>query len=501
VVDNQAVASAILSLDSVFLNRDAKEGRMHMEYPAKIRRVALMIASMSSFLTPFMGSSINVAAPSIQGEFNIDTATVSWVATAYLLAAAMFLVPFGKIADIHGRKRIYRYGILIDTAATVFCAMSISAPWLISFRFLQGFGDAMIFGTSIAILIAVYPPKQRGKALGISTASAYIGLSIGPFLGGILTQNFGWRSAFIFIMILDLVIIVALFSLLKGEWVGAEGEKFDSIGSTLYGLTILTVIFGFTLLPSVLALWLIGAGVAGLLAFIIRESRTRYPVLDMKFFRHNATFAFSNLAALINYSATFAVSFLMSIYLQNVRGFDSQYAGLILVSQPIVMAVFSPLAGWISDRVEPRIVSSLGMAVTAGGLYFLSFTGVSTALSYIIASLMFLGLGFAFFSSPNTNAVMSSIDRNYYGVASATLGTMRLVGQSLSLGIATMFFSLVIGGVLPFDSGYPALLTESMKLLFATFAVLCFIGIFASLARGKVRGKRSSLEASPKMKN
>ncbi len=469
-----------------------------MEYPARIRRSALLIASMSSFLTPFMGSSINVAAPLIQYEFSIDTVTLSWVATAYLLAAAMFLVPLGKIADIHGRKRIFKYGILIDTIASLLCAASISAPLLISFRFLQGFGDAMIFGTSIAILIVVYPFAQRGKVLGISTASTYIGLSVGPFFGGILAQNFGWRSIFVFIIVLDLIIMVALFSLLKGEWIGVKGEKLDSIGSVVYLFALLGVIFGFTLLPSPLALGLMGAGGIALLVFIIQESRTKFPVLDMSFFRHNVVFAFSNLAALINYSATFAVSLLMSLYLEApVRGFSPEYAGLILVSQPVMMAVFSPLAGWISDRIEPRIVSSAGMAVTACGLYLLSFVGANTDLSYIIASLMFLGLGFAFFSSPNTNAVMSSVKRKYYGVASATLGTMRLVGQSLSLGIAIMFFALIIGTVLPNGPSYPALLIESMKLLFVTFAALCFIGIFASLARGRVRGKSPAQRGAP----
>jgi MFS family permease len=468
-----------------------------MEYPARVRRSALLIASMSSFLTPFMGSAVTIALPLVRDEFKIDPVTVGWVSTAYLLAAAMFLVPLGKIADIHGRKRIFKIGILIDTIASALCAVSISAPWLISLRFLQGFGDAMIFGTSIAILIVVYPFAQRGKVLGISTSSTYIGLSVGPFLGGILAQNFGWRSVFIFIMVLDLIIVVALFSLLKGEWIGAKGERFDLAGSAIYASTLLAIVIGFTLLPyaltSVLALWLIAGGAVGLPAFVILESKRRFPVLDMKFFRHNAVFAFSNLAALINYMATFAVTFMFSFYLHSpIRDFGASYAGLILVSQPVVMALLSFPAGWLSDRVEPRIVASAGMSVTVLGLYLLTFVGLDTELMFIVASLMVLGFGFGLFSSPNTNAVMSSVERKFYGVASATLGTMRLVGQAMSLTIATLFLGLIVGGVLSQDPSYPVLFTSTMRLLFITFAVLCFFGIFASLARGRVREKSST---------
>jgi MFS family permease len=472
---------------------------MDAEYPVRIRRSALLIASLSSFLTPFMGSAVFIALPVIQREFVTDTVTAGWVTAAYLLAAAMFLVPLGKIADIHGRKRIFKYGILIDTVASVLCALSISAPLLISFRFLQGFGDAMIFGTSIAILIVVYPSGQRGKVLGISTSSTYIGLSVGPFLGGFLTQYFGWRSIFIFIMIIDLVIVTLLFTFLKGEWVGAKEESFDFAGSTVYALTLLITVIGITLLPYVstsgFALWLIAGGIIGLLGFILLESRRRYPVLNMKFFRHNAVFAFSNLAALFNYMATFAVTFILSFYLElPSTGFGPFYTGLILVSQPAIMALVSYPAGWLSDRVEPRIVASIGMSITVLGLSLLTFVGLNTQLLFIVISLMILGLGFGLFSSPNTNAVMSSVERRFYGVGSATLGTMRLVGQSMSLTIALLFLGLILGGISSMDPSYPILFTEAMRLLFITLSVLCFFGVFASLARGRVRRKTSTEE-------
>lgn len=408
------------------------------------------------------------------------------MATSYLLAAAMFLVPLGKIADMHGRKRIFTYGISIYTLSSFLSAISTSATLLICFRIMQGIGGAMIFGTGVAILTSVFPVGERGKALGINAAAVYLGLSLGPILGGFLTQNFGWRSVFLANVVLGLIIMAFIFWKLEGEWAEAKGEKFDFIGSIIYGLALIAIMYGFSLLPAVSGGWLILAGVLGVLAFVGWEIRVESPILNMGLFRNNTVFAFSNLAALINYSATSAVGFLLSLYLQYIKGLGPQNAGLILISQPIVMAVLSPLAGRLSDRIESRIIASTGMAMTVVGLVLLIFLDETTALGFIIASLVFLGLGFALFSSPNTNAVMSSVEKRSYGVASATLGTMRLIGQMLSMGIAMLIFAIYVGKV-QITPEYYSLFLVSIRRALIIFAALCFGGIFASLARGNVR--------------
>jgi len=450
------------------------------------KRAALVIATLTSFLTPFMGSSVNIALPSIGKEFGMHAVSLSWITTSYLLAAAMFLVPMGRIADISGRKKILRYGISLDLAASVLLAVSTNEIEFICLRVLQGIGGAMIFGTAVAILTSVYPVGERGKALGINVAAVYSGLSLGPFVGGFLTQHLGWRSIFISYVPLELVIISLIFWKLKGEWADAKGEKFDLGGSVIFGLSLVALMYGFSLLPAISALWLILLGVLGIFTFVRWETRVDSPVFDTKLFRHNVVFAFSNLAALINYCATSATGFLLSLYLQYTRGLSPQNAGLILVSQPIMMAVFSPLAGRLSDKIEPRIVASIGMTLTVIGLLFFVFLSATTTLTFIIFSLVLLGFGFALFSSPNTNAVMSSVEKRFYGVASATLATMRLTGQMLSMGIAMLVFALYIGRAQITPENYPAFLT-SAKTAFAIFAVLCFGGIFASLSRGKVR--------------
>jgi EmrB/QacA subfamily drug resistance transporter len=450
------------------------------------KNTVLLIATMGSFLTPFMGSSINIALPQIGKEFTMDAVLLSWVATSYLLASAVALVPFGRIADIYGRKKVFTLGTFIYTVSSLLSAMSTSAAMLISFRVLQGIGGAMIFGTGVAILTSVFPVGERGKALGINVAAVYLGLSLGPLLGGVLTQYFGWRSIFLASVPLGLIIIVAIFWKLKGEWAEARGEKFDIGGSIIYGLALVAIIYGLSLLPAMSGVWVIIIGILAILTFIRWETRVTSPILNMNLFKNNAVFAFSNLAALISYSATFAVAFLLSLYLQYTKGLSPQNAGLILVATPAMQAIFSPLAGRLSDRIEPRIIASAGMGLTTIGLVLLTFLNQNTTTAFILVSLIILGFGFALFSSPNTNAIMSSVDKRFYGVASATLATMRTIGMTFSMGIAMVLFAIFIGRVEILPEFYPAFVKAS-KVAFIIFAVLCFGGIFASLARGKIR--------------
>ena len=447
---------------------------------------ALTIASLSSFITPFMISSINIALPVIGKEFNTDAVVLSWVATSYLLAAAVSLVPFGKLADIYGRKRIYLIGIGLFTLTSFLSALAVSAPMLIVFRILQGAGSAMVFATGIAILSSVYPVEERGKVLGIAVAAVYSGLSCGPFFGGILTHYLSWRSIFLINIPFGVVIIFLIIFKLKGEWKGAEGQKFDLTGSIMYGTAIFTFMYGISILPDNRSIILILTGVVGLLAFVRWEQIVESPVFEVNLFITNKTYAYSCLAALINYSATFAVGFLLSMYLQYIKGLSPQGAGVVLVSTPVIMAVFSPLAGRLSDRIEPRVISSLGMGLTAVGLVLLIVLNAQTSVGYIVASLMILGFGFALFSSPNMNAIMSSVDKRFYGIASASVGTMRLLGQMLSMGIVTLIFALYIGRAQITPQSY-GMLIKSVRVAFVVFSCLCAGGIFFSLYRGRLR--------------
>ncbi len=450
------------------------------------RQVALVVTSIASFLAPFISASIPISLPSMGKELNIDAIMLGWVVSVYLLVQAMCLIPLGRIADIYGRKRIFTYGMIIYTAASIVLALSNSAAMLISFRIIQAIGGAMIFGTAVAILASAFPPEERGRVLGINSAIVYSAISVGPFLGGILTQYLGWRSIFWMNVPLGLVTIALCYWRFEEEWAEAKGETFDYTGSVIYGLALVAFMYGLTVVPQISGIVLIIVGALGLVAFVMWENRAKHPVLDISLFRHNTTFAFSNVAALVNYAATFAVAVLLSLYLQYIKGLTPALAGMVLISAPLMQAIFSPLAGRLSDRIEPRIMTSFGMALTTIGLCLLIFVGEGTSLGFIIVSLVLLGLGFGIFAAPNTYAVMCSVENRSYGVAAASLSTMRQSGAMLSMAIVMLLFALFLGKV-QITPAYYTQFIKSMNVAFIIFAVLCFGGIFASLARGKTR--------------
>ena len=344
----------------------------------------------------------------------------------------------------------------------------------------------MLYGTGLAILVAAYPLEERGRVLGINVASVYLGLSIGPFLGGVLTQNIGWRSVFFLNVPFGL-----LNTFMAIRWIPRRpGERksggFDIIGSCIYGAMLFLLLYGFSVIPSIAAVAFIFGGMLGIVLFVWREKRIKYPVLDVGLFMKNRSFTLSNIAALINYAATFAVAFLLSFYLQHIKGFAPQKAGLVLVCQPVVQAVLSPLAGRLSDRVEPRVLASIGMAIAALCLFILTSFTPGTSLVFIISTLGLFGVGFALFSSPNVNAIMSSVEDRLHGVASSMVATVRTLGQMFSMGIAMLTFALFMGQVEISPALYPLLL-KAIKTACTIFGFLCVVGIFASMARGNLR--------------
>jgi len=413
---------------------------------------------------------------------------LGWVNMAYLLAGAAFSIPFGRLGDLFGRKRLFMSGVASFTLASVLIATAHSPMALVLFRALQGFGTSMIFATSMAILISVFAPDERGKVLGITTGAVYLGLSSGPFFGGIITEHFGWRFIFWVNLPVGLLLLGTIFILLKDD-APEERAPFDVLGSLILGPALFAAMVGFSLLPTYAGASLLALGILGIVAFVYWETKTQAPLIDIGLFRHNTVFAFSSLAALINYAATFAVSFLLSIYLQKIKSLSPQEAGFALVSQPFVQALFSPLAGRLSDKIDSRVVATAGMVATLVGLILLTLVGADTSMTFVLTCLIVLGLGFGLFSSPNTNAIMGSVDKRIYGVASAVVSTMRQVGMMFSMGLVMMVFAMYLGQAQVSSSNAPQFL-HSMRVTFTACAVMCFIGIFASLARGRSRTRR-----------
>lgn len=451
-----------------------------------VRLVALLAVSTSAFLTIFMAGSAAVALPSIARQFRMDPVSQSWIMTSFLLALGVFLVPIGRLADMYGRKRVYLLGVAVLAATSLACAAANSGLVLVICRFFQGAGAAMVYGPGVAILSSVFPPEERGKAMGIYIGIVYLAMSLSPFLGGVLTFQLGWRYIFLVALPAAALVIPGVLLKLKGEWVTAKGEPFDYPGAVIWGAVLVASICGMTRMPSPTAAILILAGAAGVLLFIKRERAADHPMLDVDLFRQNRMFTFTIIASLIGFCATFAVTFLLSLYLQSVRAITPQTAGIILVSQPIVQGIVTLFAGKASDTVEARILASTGMAIIVAGLVLFSFLSNATPISFVVAVLAVLGFGFGLFSAPNAAAIVSAVPQKYLGVVSGTLLSTSTVGQILSMGVTSLVFALYVRGARS-NLPEPARLLQSMRLLFVVFSLICLIGLFFSLARGKPR--------------
>ncbi len=442
--------------------------------------VLLAVTMASNFLNPLMGAAVNVALPNIGQEFSMSAVGLSWVSMSFLLASSMFLIPFGKISDSWGRRKMFLYSNVLLMASSLFCAFAFSTETLIVGRSLQGIAAAGIFATSMAIVISAFEPHQRGKMIGLNVMAVYVGLSIAPVLGGVLTSAWGWRSLFYINTGAILLIIIAILTKIKTEWVVPSHAKFDLGGTFIYMISISILMYGFSHLPQPDAILLTILGVVGIIVFVKYELKQANPVLEMKLFFENKLFAYSNLSAFINYAATFAITFVLSLYLQYVKGLSPKEAGLILIAQPVVMAIVASFSGKLSDSKDPRVLASLGMGISAIGLIMLTFINQDTHTIYIIVALLILGFGFGMFSSPNTNSIMSSVEKKHLGLASATVSTMRTTGMMFSMAVAALSIHVFLGDAIISVTNLDAFIASAQTVIIC-FAVLCIVGIFTSL--------------------
>ena len=441
----------------------------------------LVAITLGGFLGAFTVSAANIALPLIQSEFGLSAAELTWIPLAYVLATAAALMPMGRVADLRGHKRSFIWGLRTFAILMLATALSPSAGVLMGLRAAQGIAGALVITTSTALVTFAYPSEERGKALGLFAAGPYLGLTLGPVLGGVIVHNAGWRALFMVAGAIGVAnCLIPVWTTRGVEWRGPQRTHFDTPGSVLYAAALPALLLGFTMLPTLTGMILVVVGVAGLALFVWWETRAADPLLKIDLFRHNRVFAFSNMAAFINYAATLAVTFLMSLYLQYTKGLNPQTAGLVLVAGALVQAAFSPVAGRVSDRIEPRLVASAGMMLCVLGLLGLVFIGEATTYWYIIAMLCLLGVGFAFFAAPITHAVMGSVDKQHVGMASSTLATVRWTGQVFSIGLAGLVLVLVVGGQAIESSDYVKVL-PAVRISFAIFALLCALGVLALL--------------------
>lgn len=445
------------------------------------KRMVLIIASIAGFLGSTTMSSVTVALPTIGRDFSMEAVLLGWVVTVSTLAMAVVSLPAGRLADIYGLKKAFLVGMILYAVSSFFCAASLSPAMLISARIFQGIGISTSGSCSVAILTAVFPAEERGRAFGIFLASIYSGGTLGPFLGGLLTQQLGWRSVFALASVMGAVEVILTLWKMRGEWSGAKGEGFDAAGSVIIAFTMVALMYGFTIVTTSKGLFLLVIGISGIIVFVWWESRVDSPLINISLLRNNRVFIFSNLATLMQYCSFYAVIFLMSLYLQYTKGFSPQKAGLILIIQSGFMTAFALISGRISNRIQPQKIAASGLILNCIMFFLLSFIDENTSILYVIPGLAFIGAGIGLFSSPNTNAVMGSVEKKFHGIASASVATMRSTGMMLSMGIAMILFSIFIGKRQITPEYYPQFMI-SMKTGFIIFSALCLLGAVAQLS-------------------
>ena len=457
------------------------------ESAAKVRPGhVLLVMSMINWMAAFLTTSINIALPTIHSEFHLGAVALGWIPLCYILAMAVVLVPFGKVADTVGRRLVFMSGLWI-VFVTALVLIFVGSYWpLVIFRSLQGVGSGMVFASATAIVALAYPPARRGFAMGIMAMTAYAGQAMGPVLGGVIVYNIGWRSIFVVAACYAMVnLVLDLWLLRRAEW-RDEGEgSFDWPGSIVYGLSLSAFLLGLSWLPLPQGIALSVAGVAGLAGFAWWESRARAPVFDLNLFRHNRLFALSNLTALISYASVWAMTFLMSLYLQFIKGLNAETAGLVLVAGVVLQTALSPFGGRLSDRVQPRWVVSGGMALCVVGLVDPELLGFRHPILGDPRRPVPARRRLRLLLRSQPGAIMSSVERKDVGMAGASLGTMRVVGQAMSVALATLVLAVVVGRQEIQPADYPQLLT-AIHITFAIMAALSALSVAASLARGDV---------------
>jgi len=435
-----------------------------------------------------ISSGINIAIPYISLDFAIAASHIGWVQTSFLMLYAVFLFPFGKLSARIGKRKIFISGLFWQFGGFAIAGLSSSLPLLLIGMAVAGFGSAQVFSVSVPLLTTNFPYRERGKILGINTAIVYTAMALGPFFSGILIASFGWHSLFLALLPITALPLCLAVAIIPKHQKNAEthnSKPFDGFGTIIYIIAGSLVLVGISRISDgsyASIVLIIGIGLSAL--FLWWETKHPDPVFPIHIFKENKLFRNSSIAALINYGSSFGVTLLLSFYLQNVRDFSSVTTGTILIAQPLIMAILTPFTGKLSDGIDPRVLATIGMIMTAASLFAFAFLTSTTPLFIIIGILIMLGCGFAFFSSPNMNSIMSSVPDSEAGIASATAGSMRVFGQVVSMAAVMVVFATVLGSVVISGEIADSLL-RALSMVFSALGVLCTIGIWFSYNRGK----------------
>jgi EmrB/QacA subfamily drug resistance transporter len=473
--------------------------------------IALSVTTIGSLMVAIDSTIVILALPNMLQDLHSDLVHMTWVIIGYLLVNTVLQLTFGRMADMFGRVRLYNLGFVVFTLGSVLCGFAQNDSMLIASRLIQGTGGAMLAANAMAIVTEVFPAHQRGQAMGINAITWGAGSVLGPVLGGFILAVTSWRWIFLVNLPIGIVGVLAAYLLLHDIQPNPRGERFDLLGALLFSVGLVCLLLGLTggigagwLSPSILAL--IALGILALVAFIIRERRVAYPMLDLHLF-DSRLYGFSVAAATLQSLAVFAVNFLLIFYLQGVRGYSPLTAAILILPMSVLTSIVGPLGGRWADRVGGKIPTTIGLALQAASLLVLVFLTPTTPYPLLALALSLMGIGGGLFWSPNTSTAMGAAPRHRLGVASATLNTMRNVGMMFSFAVAlavaaasmppTLVNDVFLGTVGHLEAGIALAFTSAMSHAFVASIIICLIALGFSAVREGRRVMARPLPAEP----
>jgi EmrB/QacA subfamily drug resistance transporter len=448
--------------------------------------MVLATVCIAQFMAPFMLTAVGVALPSLGRDLGASAMQLGLIEQLYVVSLAMAMLAFGRLGDIVGQRRVLLPGLALFTGLTCSLGFAGSVEMVMLQRFFQGLGAAMVLSGSLALVATAYPPALRGRKIGLVSACTYAGLSVGPVIGGYVTGHFGWRAVFLMSVPLGLAAtVMCLLGIGRGAG-NAPGERMDWPGAAAYAASVCLIMLGAAHARELpLGPGMIAGGVLGLVLFLRLQARTKSPLLDVGLLRHNRFFTLSCLAAMGNYAATFGLTFLMSLYLQYAKGLPPRLAGLVLLAQPVMQVLASPLAGRLTERIAPERLATIGMLASSAGLLAAAASiGPDTQLWLLCLELAVIGTGFGLFITPNSTAIMGSVPKKQFGLASGMVASMRTLGMAVSMTSVTLVFALFLGDAAIGPDTLPAFLI-SLRVGLIAFAVYSCLGVILSFLRGR----------------
>ncbi len=455
--------------------------------PAMLRAV-LIAAIIGDFLSPFLIASLAISIPVIGSELDLDIVNLGWVLSSFLLASSAVMLTAGRLGDCIGYKRIFAAGLIFSLVGCITASFASTFPVLILSLVIIGVSSGFMWATTIPLRLSAFPPGMRGRLMGHNSAAVYSGVAAGPVIGGVLINYFGWHSIF-----LAAIPLILLNLLLVGVYVwklpdncnrGLSG--FDTGGSVLFAIAMITLIYGFSVIPGLMGFLYIGGSLVLFTVFILYEKRVACPIFDVNLLFGNRKFLLAGNAAMLGYSITAGMMYVMPIFIQSIMGYSPLVTGMVYVGAALCQVIFSIIAGTLSDRVTSGYISAAGLSVAA--LSLVLFLGIDTTTSlFVIAGLMMvLYTGMAFFGTPNTYALMGSVPVEKHGMAAGTIATLRRFGNQFSIAIPMMVFSIILGNVVLINVDIPDFLI-SFRIIIGIFVVLTVIGIVCSIMQENVK--------------